>query len=127
MQTVELGCIGHFICAHLCRFRRHTQLGDKYRVSTIGAWMDEQGIMQTLGGGPDSYYETAVFRTTNKKHADCDCNILRSRIELEMHRYPDARSAQAGHEAMVTKYLEPAEYEPSQQEIDDQERFWERL
>ena len=35
-DAIELGCPGHFIAARSCAWRRHTQIGTKYRVSSVG-------------------------------------------------------------------------------------------
>jgi hypothetical protein len=50
-KITELGCAGHFIGARSCAFRRHTQIGNLYRVSTVGNYynglLDERVTLDT--------------------------------------------------------------------------------
>ena len=110
VSVVELGCAGHFICANSCRFRRHTQLGDAYRVSTIGDYYPDHrgGKRETIGAGEDSLFETLVFETTgeqDKGNEGCGCRTVKSWLEIDGERYATAGEAQAGHERYVAQYL----------------------
>lgn len=104
-EIVHLGCAGHFIASNSCRWRRHTQVG-RYRVSSVGDyWCDNR--RQTLGCGPDSFFETFVFRTTGQPDSDsegCGCQAVTSWSEIDSERYATAGAAQQGHERFVAKY-----------------------
>lgn len=107
-KPIELGCAGHFICAGDCRFRRHTQVG-KYRVSTVGDlfYRIEKSKRQTVGAGPDDFFETMVFKTTGKLckgNEGCGCREVVDWSGMECIRYATAGEAQKGHEKLVTKY-----------------------
>ena len=109
-KRIELGCAGHFICAKDCHFRRHTQVNG-YRVSTVGNLYyshEKNGGRKTLGPGKDSFFETYVFRTTDKPVADsegCGCMEVAEWSEIDGQRYATAGEAQAGHEKYVRKYM----------------------
>lgn len=109
---VELGCAGHFICAKYCSFRRHTQVG-RYRISTVGdLFYAKDPKRKTVGSGPNDFFETYVFRTTDKPAEDndgCGCFAVESWSEIDGERYATAGDAQAGHERYVAKYLAKAE------------------
>lgn len=115
VQRVELGCPGHFTCASDCRFRRHTQVGTAYRVSTVGdLFFKGKDGRQTIGAAPDSFFETLVFRTTDRLVADseeCGCREVESWSEIDGERYATAGDAQRGHERYVATYLALAERE----------------
>jgi hypothetical protein len=105
---VELGCPGHFICARDCRWRRHTQVGN-YRVSSVGDlyYRSEENKRQTVGAGDDSFFETMVFKLTDKPidgNEGCGCREVAEWCEIDGERYATAGDAQAGHERYVTKY-----------------------
>lgn len=109
MRAIELGCAGHFIGANSCCWRRHTQVG-LYRVSSVGDlyWEHEKDKRRTLGGSPDSFFETMVFKTTRaacKNNDGCGCREVEAWSEIDGERYPTAGAAQAGHERYVAKYL----------------------
>lgn len=109
LAVVELGCAGHLIVAASCRFRRHTQIGTKYRVSTVGDYYYpiEGKERQTLGSGADSFFETMVFETTGapaRGSEGCGCLKVKSWSEVDGVRYATAGEAQAGHERLVAKY-----------------------
>lgn len=110
MKVTELGCPGHFICASQCRWRRHTQIGNRYRVSSVGDYYDERGRRQTLGSPADSWFETFVFKTTAKtcrNNDGCGCKDV-DFSEIDSQRYPTAGEAQRGHERFVKKYTKRA-------------------
>ena len=122
---VELGCPGHFILGASCRWRRHTQIGDSYRVSTVGnLWVEEpnedpdaprMAKRLTVGVSKGSYFETMVFRTTGKPAEGSDgCGCL----EVEDFANPEdcghwatEGEAQEGHESMVARYAAKLEEE----------------
>lgn len=114
IARVELGCPGHLIVARNCHWRRHTQIGAKYRVSTVGNYYLERSKRETIGAGPDDFFETMVFATTDnpaRENDGCGCLEVVSFSELDVVRYATAGEAQAGHEAMVEKYLALAKEE----------------
>jgi hypothetical protein len=107
-KIVELGCAGHLIVARDCHFRRHTQIGDSYRVSTVGEyWPPHKDKRDTIGAGDDSFFETMVFKTTSKQCKDnegCGCHEVADWCEIDCERYATAGKAQAGHQRYVKKY-----------------------
>ena len=107
---VELGCAGHFICAKDCHFRRHTQIGSKYRVSTVGDlyYDSEPNKRQTVGAGDNAFFETYVFKTTGKPcqgNDGCGCVQVTSWSEIDGRRWATSGEAQTGHEQFVAKYM----------------------
>jgi hypothetical protein len=109
MARTELGCPGHLIIARWCQFRRHTQIGTRYRISTLGNYFPcDGGQRDTIGAGPDAFFETMVFVTTTEQdpgNEGCGCLQVRDWSEVEGRRSATAGEAQATHEATVTKYL----------------------
>lgn len=110
VMRVELGCAGHFICARDCQFRRHTQVGSKYRVSTVGNlyYDHEKGKRQTVGAGKNSFFETYIFETTGEPAVGsegCGCIQIKDWSEIDGRRWATAGEAQAGHEQFVSKYM----------------------
>lgn len=112
MPTItELGCAGHLIVAGSCRFRRHTQIGDSYRVSTVGDYFPNHrdGKRDTIGAGKDAFFETMVFETLPDQEPDnegCGCHAVKSWGEIDGERFATAGAAQAGHESYVKKYAD---------------------
>ena len=115
VKVVELGCPGHFICAKDCRWRRHTQVGNRYRVSTVGDLyfnpppndLNKPVERQTIGGMEGEFFETMVFSTLARRDPDsegCGCRQVKDWSGLECVRYATAGEAQKGHERMVRKY-----------------------
>jgi hypothetical protein len=110
-ERIELGCAGHCIVSGSCRFRRHTQVGT-YRVSTIGDYYS-RNKRETIGSGPDDFFETMVFRTSLEPDAGnegCGCRTVLDWGEIDCERYATAGAAQAGHERFVAKYLAASDY-----------------
>lgn len=74
VNVTERGWIGHFICAHSCGFRRNTLLeykDKKWIVSTVGAYRDSDGKMDTIGHM--RWYETMAFVGIEKdRYIDAD-------------------------------------------------------
>ena len=116
IKPIELGCAGHLIVAHLCRWHRHTQVGP-YRVSSVGDYYvsyRESTERTPIGSGDGDFFETLVFRTSPRAaegSEGCGCRAVKSWVELDGQRYATAGAAQAGHEAMVRKYLARARKE----------------
>lgn len=117
MQVTELGCPGHYILAAHCRWRRHTQIGTRYRVSSVGNLFlkdDEPEERKTIG--LNGFFETMVFETTDRpadESENCGCLEVAEWGELECRRYETAGEAQAGHEDLVQEYLQRAIEEES--------------
>ena len=113
MKTTVLGCIGHFIDAKNCQFRLHTQIGTKYRVSTVGDYFPyPDGKRQPLGATPDGFFETMVFKTRNTedpRSEGCGCLEVEKYNELASERYPTAGDARKGHEKYVAYWKMKAE------------------
>lgn len=112
-----LGCPGHLIVASMCDFRLHTQIGEQFRVPTMGDYFPrsvaggEGRKRETLGAGEDSFFETMVFRTraaAAKDNDGCGCREVSDWGELECFRYATAKEAHEGHQRMVAKYVEEA-------------------
>lgn len=107
-SRTELGCAGHLIVASRCRWHRHTQVG-LFRISSIGNYYpDPKGERDRLGAGEDSFFETLVFKTTDKPDPDnegCGCFEIADWQEIDGERYATAGEAQAGHERYVAKYM----------------------
>ncbi len=112
MRT-ELGCIGHFIMAKHCLFRRHTQIDGNDRVSTVGnLFVGEKSERQTIGAGDNSFFETYVFKTNGKRvkgSENCGCFEVADWCEIDGSRWATAGDAQSGHEMFVRKYMEKSE------------------
>jgi hypothetical protein len=111
VSRTELGCPGHFIGASRCRYRRHTQVGGVYRVSTVGDYYAMEGKRETIGAGVDAFFETYVFRTLDAPDSGnegCGCHAVAGWSEIDGERYATAGEAQAGHERYVAQYLKLA-------------------
>jgi hypothetical protein len=104
------------IVAPDCHWSRHTQIGDAYRVSTIGDYRrrvgHDIGPRQPVGSGANEFYETMVFRTTPDVLDDsegCGCHVTTDWTELVCDRYATAGEATAGHEAYVRQFADQLE------------------
>ena len=99
------GCAGHFICSHDCRFHIHTHVNG-YCVSTVGEYRPpyiEAGKgWEEIGYG--RIYETMVFKLPNNASCGNSGKHIEDYGELECVGYNDHDAANAGHEAMCTKY-----------------------
>ncbi len=104
VQVKHFGHPGHFIAASRCVFHLCTLVGTKL-VSTVGDYRPTDGEKSEIGWG--RFYETMVFDTkvgSECKADGCDCGLPEIHpSELEMVPYNDAKSAAAGHFAMVEK------------------------
>lgn len=104
-KIVELGCPGHFLLAEQCLFRRHTQIGEEYAVSTVGELLDTAGKKTFISGDPRMYYESFVLSTSSHLNSDsCGCHPRKSSDPVEVSRYRTVQEAQFGHNALVKKY-----------------------
>ena len=77
-------------------------------MSSVGNYDGEDGKRRTLGGEPDSWFETMVFETSDIDDPDndgCGCKEVISWSEVDGNTYATVSSAQAGHEAFVDKYV----------------------
>lgn len=113
IAITHVGCAGHYIGAKHCRWHRHTQVGDLYRVSTIGNYLPPgNSSRDTLGGGETDFFETMVFHTGPAQDAEsegCGCHEVLDWCERYGRRYATAQEAQAGHDATVETYAELAQ------------------
>lgn len=112
VKITELGCAGHLIMSSRCRWRRHTQIGDVYRVSTVGDYFPSD-TREPIGWG-DQFFESMVFATAaayEPNNDGCGCRQVVDWTGLEIRRYATAGEAQAGHEDLVAKYATLAEVE----------------
>jgi len=97
------GFAGHLIVSRRCAFHLCT-LVDPYLISTVGAYFPPHGDkMETIGSGPDDYYETLVFSCTEE---DENGNPAISDIldVLDARRYADSREAERGHYEFCHKW-----------------------
>ena len=94
---------GHFVGWRNCRFHLHTRVGN-YRISTVGDYRPygEPDEPKSLGWGPDSLYETMVFRVEG--HGSHGEGEFTGDGELECERYATAEEACVAHTAMCWKY-----------------------
>ena len=74
VNVTERGWAGHFMCAYNCGFRRNTLLeykDKKWIVSTVGAYRNTQGKMDTIGHM--RWYETMAFEACEENgYIDAD-------------------------------------------------------
>lgn len=107
--ATELGCAGHLAVSNQCAWRRHTQIGSRFRVSTVGNYFPgRERKRDTVGSEPDSFFETMVFETIASPEPDsegCGCLQVLNYDGLECKRYATAGEAQSGHERMVREYV----------------------
>lgn len=119
ITITHLGCAGHFIDAQSCRWRRHTQVGTSYRVSTIGNYFPRSfnNERASLGFEPEHFFETMVFRTVpnaDPEAESCGCLPVPDFLELTCRRYATAGEAQRGHDEVVAEYALRAAQEEKQ-------------
>ena len=118
VSAKELGWAGHFIGADHCLWRRHTQVGGAFRVSTVGLYYPPSSGRdprngddpETFGWDDVSFFESMVFRTTpepsvNETHgAGCGCHPVTDYGGCLTERYATAGEANAGHDALVARF-----------------------
>lgn len=101
---VWCGYAGHFVGARNCRFHMHTRVG-KYRISTVGDYHPPHkpgDEMETIGAGPDSFFETFVFEVEGMgTHGEGE---ITGWGEIDGERYATAEAACRGHMAYCWKY-----------------------
>ena len=93
----------HFCAADRCRWHLATFVANgTIVVSSVGDyWYNNK--RQTLGVGPDSWYETFVFRT-DPTHLDDGCPTVISFDEIDSVRYATVDDANNGHAALCKVY-----------------------
>lgn len=94
----------HFCAASRCHFGFTTFVGD-YVVSTVGEYRPDgpSSDLDTLAIGPDSFYETMVFRGGGEE-TECGNQGIADLSELDRCLYSTAKEANAGHLAMCQKW-----------------------
>ncbi len=102
MTIKEFGCKGHFVCADRCQWSRHTEVGGKYKISSMGElWIEDK--LETIGG--NSLYETMVFEIKPETIAE-NCGSSDFLMpEIDSDRYNTCQEANEGHDKMVQKWL----------------------
>lgn len=116
VKITHLGCAGHLSFSDKCRWHRHTQVGDKYRVSTIGDYFAD-GERSTVGVGDNAFFETMVFETAPRPadpDEQCGCLKVRHWIGVCARHYATRGEASAGHDALVQQYAEKLAVEGEQ-------------
>lgn len=108
IEVVERPFRGHFCAANDCRFFRTTDVGDKWRVSTIGDY-HQGGIGRRQEIGYKRFFETMVFPLSNKRCEGCGgpcdgAQLVADWSEMEADAYSNAAEAEAGHAVIVAKY-----------------------
>lgn len=115
----EMGHAGHFICGHMCQFRRNTYVNG-FIVSTVGEYhpstVFEDGKLrarrdadppETIGAGPH-LYETMVFKAVAAKKGTPGAECCPFRAEtgdnIDGERHMTSDEAEAWHERTVLKY-----------------------
>lgn len=111
---VERDFKGHLIVADSCQWFRTTDVGGKWRVSSIGEYVAPCRLPDTHANGFTEIgwrrlYETMVF-PLGADVCPCGCGapLVSEWTEIETDGYMTRDEAAAGHEAMVAKYLEMA-------------------
>lgn len=120
IERRELGCIGHYILADRCRFRRNTQIErngvPRYRVSTVGdLYVNRDDRERDSIGGYISeadrmFFETMVFELrppgADDERDGCPCWPSLDSDARYVNRWKSAGHAQEGHEVVVERFLE---------------------
>lgn len=115
-KWIWLGYPQHFCAAKDCRFHMATIVG-KYVISTVGDYHPPRVVQgdegpdrmqptekpETIGAGPDSFYETFVFRCDGLGQCGC-CAAITSMDVLDGPRTATAVEAQKCHMEMCRKY-----------------------
>lgn len=105
----------HFVGADSCAHHLSTFVNDgRFLVSTVGAYRPggPKAEMERLGAGPDSFYETFVFRT-DPTDLDDGCPRVADWGEIDSTRYATPGEANAGHMEFCRQYAEARPYVPS--------------
>lgn len=96
------GFPGHLIVADRCAYHLCTKVGG-YLISTVGAFYPDprrSKKIETIGSGPDDFYETFVFKCSGER----DGNPQIGFSEIDGWRYPDSLLAEKGHYEFCWKY-----------------------
>jgi hypothetical protein len=101
------GHAGHLCVSNYCKFHLCTQVG-KYLISSVGDYRPHDNKRETIGAGPDAFYETYVFKVlkgTKCTDPECGCKMP----EVDLSEIEGVRSATAGeamklHAKMCLKY-----------------------
>jgi len=80
-----------------------TRIGG-FLISTVGHYLPDGKKMETIGAGPDAFFETMVFRCDGET-PDGDPNIVDLR-EIDSERYARSIDAERGHRKFCEKYAE---------------------
>jgi len=106
MKPRYLGMPGHFIGSARCVWHLTTVVGG-YVVSTVGDYRPFTEDQKPTEIGLGRKYETMVFRAGKPcARPGCMCGVPdHDGRELDFEAYNTAGEAQAGHEAMVAKYV----------------------
>lgn len=100
---IQRGFPGHFIGWRNCCFRLCHDVGT-VRVSTVGCWHGSKGGGDPQEIGSGRKFETFVFRLDDALN-DFGLRDVRSFGEIDSDGYNDWQAAEAGHAAMVAKWL----------------------
>lgn len=98
------GYAGHFVGGSRCAFHLCTRIG-KVMISTIGHYIPKKkDDPEPLGLGPDSLFETMVFRCDGEEPTG-DA-IIPSWDSIDGERYAESKPAEDGHHRYCKKWAE---------------------
>lgn len=100
---------GHLCVSSFCAYHLATRIGG-FLISTIGDYRPRGKERETIGAGPDSFFETFVFRCDGEtKDGNPDSDLS----EIDSERYATSIEAERGHYRYCKKYasLSPTELE----------------
>jgi hypothetical protein len=100
-KWVWYGYAGHLIVGSRCRYHLATRVGN-YFISTVGDYFPERDRRETIGGGPEDFFETMVFPVDGELPSG-DPNIL-DWSAIECARYKESIDAERGHRGLCNKY-----------------------
>lgn len=121
-MRIERDFPGHFIGSRDCKWIKTTDVivdvrrnigAVRVRISTVGEYFPEGALFDNLRSasgwievGYNRLYETMVFKlSTTLCSCGCGAPEVEDWGELDMEGYNTRAAAEAGHEALVTKYL----------------------
>lgn len=128
-RWVWQGHAGHFIAAHLCRFKLNTYLGNGYLVSTVGEYVPERSTRECIASsreveiegkgdlwdlnyhkqfgfeeiGYGRKYETMVFKAKESTEECCLWEVA-DYGNIDFEPYNTAKDARLGHTIMCEKW-----------------------
>jgi len=95
------GYAGHFIGGKKCAFHLATRVGS-YLVSTVGDYRPDGQSRETVGSGPEDFFETFVFECDGE---DSDGNpSIANWSSIDCKRYEDSLVAEQGHYEFCHRY-----------------------